>query len=347
MLILDTGSGVSVLDTGFARIAGLERSGSTVNVIGTRPSSVLMSSASRVALGGVTLTDVAVAALDFSAVQQRLGRDVVGTIGYELFTRYVVTVDFVAGLLTLSEPEGFEYTGKGFVIPVQLASRVPVAAAIIETRTRGEVPARLTLDLGSSGYVLKLSRSLVEARGLSSDTVSERGVLGIGVGGMVEGDLMRFPALRLGSVRIVRPSAALSQSIEGNFGRTAQTDGTVGMNLFRRTRVIIDYARARVILEPVDRLDVADSVDATGITLSITGAVVPMALVSHVVSGSAAANAGVMAGDELVAVDGRPTTSIPLTARRDLFRAVGARHRLTLRRNGSLIETVITQRELF
>ncbi len=175
-------------------------------------------------------------------------RDIHGTIGYDLFNRYVVTIDYEAHTITLLEPGAFTYTGSGTVVPVDLEHHLPVVGASIVTRTRGVIPVRLHLDLGSSTYAVRLSQRIVAAYGLSHDTVTVHGPFGVGVGSASEGELLRMPALKIGALTISRPSTALSHERDGPFGATAGTDGTIGEPILRRTRLTLDLPIALTLI---------------------------------------------------------------------------------------------------
>ena len=153
-----------------------------------------------------------------------------------------------------------EYTGGGAFLPLSREHRIPVLEAPIETRKVGALPARLHLDLGSSGYALRLATTFVRAHDLANDTTALHGLLGVGVGGVIEGELMRLPALSLGKFAIHRPSAALSNETGGAFGLSADADGAIGAPVWSRMHVILDYSRPRVILEPRGNLTLPDPV---------------------------------------------------------------------------------------
>ncbi len=344
-LILDTGTGIGLaLDSAFAQQAhvqlswhGAEANGRAVP-LGTVPT---------VRIGSAPLFDVGVVVVDIGALQSRVGHDIRGTIGYDLFDRYVVTIDYVARTITLAEPRAFTYAGSGSLVPVGLEHRLPVIGASLVTRTRGVVPLRLHLDLGSSTYAVRLSQRAVAAYGLSQDTVTVRGPFGVGVGGASEGDLLRMPALKIGTLTISRPSTALSRQMDGPFGATAGTDGTIGEPILRRTRLIVDYARSRVILEPRGRFDVPDTVDGSGLILASADSAGSAWRVLTVMAGSAGARAGVQAGDEVIGIDGQPAAALPYGRIRELLRADGVTRRVAVRRGGVTLDLPIALTEIF
>lgn len=346
LLILDSGSGVTTLDSTFAAEAGVSKDGPTVNVVGNTSSRTRLGTA-RLEVGGIILDKVLVAATGgLAAVRGSVGYDVHGTMGYELFAHCVTVVDYQHRTLTLIEPASFTYSGPGVAIPVTTSARVPVAEATLVTRQRGSVPVRLTLDLGSTGHALRIASRVVSAHDLAGDTASVVGVLGIGVGGVARGRLMRLPALELGGLTIARPSTALSLEREGAFGATAPTDGTVGAAVFKRARVIFDYSRKRVVFEPRERLDVPDSVDGSGLTIGTEAGTDRLIRVIFVVEGSAADAAGMRAGDVLLEVDGKPVAATSVASIRASWRAYGETRRVAVLRDGRRVEVAVTLRPI-
>jgi S1-C subfamily serine protease len=120
-------------------------------------------------------------------------------------------------------------------------------------------------------------------------------------------------------------------------------DGTVGAPVFRRTRMILDYARSRVIFEPGPGFADAYDGDLSGMILAAApgGAVT----VDYVIASSPAEQAGIAPGDDVLAVDGRPARADELDQIREAFARVGVQHRLTLRRGDAICTvTLITRR---
>jgi hypothetical protein len=341
-LILDSGSGALVLDSAFARIAGVEMSRFIhAKAEGSTTTSVEIGNARELRVGAATLVGVRVASVDFHDVRAKMGRDIQGAIGYDLFKRFVVVVDYEARTMTLEEPATFNYGGTGVVLPLTFAHDVPVVAATIMTRTKGSIPARLHLDLGSAAYALRLSNKFVTRHGIEKDTTTVTGPFGTGVGGAVEGLLLRLPQLRIGSLTVNRPSTAISRSTDGALGINAATDGTIGGPILRRARLILDYSRARAIFEPRSGFELADSVDASGLSLGSTDGDLGGVRVSYVVADGAGARAGVRVGDELKSVDGVSVASPNPQRAREMLRPSGTTRNLLLQRGNDTLTVQI------
>jgi hypothetical protein len=338
LLILDSGSGALVLDTIFARGAGVSWSRFIHGKAeGNTSSSIKIGQASEVRVGAATMTGVRVAGVDLQELRQKIGRDVEGTLGYELFANYVVTLDYQARTMTLENPATYSYRGTGTIIPLTFDQNLPVIAASIVTRNHGAIPARLHLDLGSATYAVRLASRFVKAHSIGEDTATITGVLGTGVGGTLQGQLLRLPQLKMGNLEINRPSTALSNAKEGVFGMNAATDGTIGSPVFRRSRLILDYSRSRAIIEPLANFSEPDPVDASGITLVRDASDSSTLRVAYVVPGSAGDAAGIRAGDVVESIDGLTSGQTKTQAVRELLRADGKTSHLVLRRGSETI----------
>jgi hypothetical protein len=207
----------------------------------------------------------------------------------------------------------------------------------IVTRTHGTIPARLHLDLGSATYAMRLASRFVTAHSIQDDTATVTGVLGTGVGGTLQGELLRLPELRIGNLSVNRPSTALSSAKDGVFGMNAATDGTIGVPVFRRSRLILDYAHSRAIIEPLAGFTEPDPIDASGLTLVRDAGDTSALRVSYVVPGSAGSDAGIRAGDVIESIDGVTSGASKTQAVREQLRADGKTSHVILQRGAETI----------
>jgi len=93
--------------------------------------------------------------------------------------------------------------------------------------------------------------------------------------------------------------------------------GNIGSGVLKRFTVTFDYAGRRIIFEPNARTAQADAYDRSGLWIN---AAEGGYRVDAVVAGSPAAQAGLSIGDLIVAVDGKPASTLPLADLRDLLR---------------------------
>jgi len=340
LLVLDSGSGSLVLDYAAAREAHIRTSSFGIPN-SRRPVGRMADSLN---LGAAVVHDAPIAVANMAAIQRHFGFDVRGTIGYDLFERYVVTVDYPAKTITIAEPAGYHPDSGVTSMPIRLVDGQPVVKASIETRGHGVLPVELTVDLGSSAYAIRLSRPFLARHPIESDTAAVPIQLGATVTGIEYGVLLRLPSVQIGDVRFLRPSVALSMQPDGVFGDEAPTDGTIGAGILRQTRVTFDYAHGKVHLARIAPAVAGDSVDASGLIFEHRDSANGRWFVQELVPDSPAEAAGLRIGDELTALDGKPVSSLGDV--RERLRQSGTTCVLVVRRGEATIQVVLQLRAL-
>jgi hypothetical protein len=293
---------------------------------------------------GVAVADMPVAFIPLAHVQPLVGRRFDGLLGQDFLGRFVIEIDYAARALRLHDPARFEYAGTGerlsFTSSMNL---VAVEATVVQP---GAAPAtgRFVLDTGGGEMAsLVLSAPFVTEHALRrpGQPVLSPAVGGHGAGGTVSADIGRVAELRLGAVALRDVLATFTRDSAGFFA-SAEFAGVIGNETLRRFRVFIDSARSEVILEPAAALDEPFHADASGLTLHAEGPDLEVARVASV-DGTPAAEAGVQAGDVLLAIDGRPVSKV--VAARDALREPG-RRALSIRRGAETLTLTIEARRL-
>src|SRR4030095_7097129 len=80
----------------------------------------------QVDLGGVSIDGMLFAAIDVGAFMARVEGidDVSGVVGFELFKRFPIKLDYQRSRATFYDPSKFTYAGDGVAVPVKLRGRV-------------------------------------------------------------------------------------------------------------------------------------------------------------------------------------------------------------------------------
>jgi hypothetical protein len=231
-----------------------------------------------------------------------------GLLGFEVFQRFVVTLDYAAGTLTLTRPEAHA-RGAGIEVPFRFDGTHPVVDGAIDG-----IAGTFSIDTGSRGS-LALHRPFVVEHGLEERLqAGSETVTGWGVGGPARGRLAGARTLRLGSVEIGGVLTELSTQEQGAF-TNRYLAGNVGGGVLERFTVTFDYPRRVMILEPNGRA--GDPPDRSGLWLNAADGAFR---VEAVAPGSGAAAAGLAVGDRIVAVEGRPVAELRLPDVRDRLR---------------------------
>jgi len=278
---------------------------------------------------GVTLNNQTFVVYPPDRPQSGLGRVVDGVIGYTLFNRYVVEIDYQSQVVNLYEPGAYQYAGAGESIPLSILSKVPFAAIKIPLEGRKPIEGKFIVDLGAGRFTLILNTPFVAANNLlaaAAKTFPEPGAMG--VGGEVKLLVGRLPRLQLGRFTLTDPVIHFAQDRKGAFA-SSDFSGVMGGKLLCRFKVIFDYAHKRMILEPNASLADRFEYDMSGIRLRAEGPDFKQQ-VAGVVENSPGSEAGIRAGDVISAIDGRPATEFSLSEIAKMFRQEGREYLLDI-----------------
>ena len=130
---------------------------------------------------------------------------------------------------------------------------------------------------------------------------------------------------------VVRLSKATS-GVEAN----PDQDGIIGGELLRRFKVTLDYSRQQLMLEPNTHFDEPIETDMSGADIIAEGPGFKIFRIRAVVPNSPAAEAGLVEGDVITAIDGRPAAGFTLDQINMMFKQAGSAYTLTIRRTSQL-----------
>ena len=274
------------------------------------------------------------------------GRVVDGVIGYTLFSRYVVELDYQAKVVNLYEPKTYQYTGSGESIPVRILSNVPFTRVKIPLDGRKPIEGEFIVDLGAARFTIIFNTPLVESNKLLAapqKTIKDPGAEG--VGGEVKLLVGRLPRLQLGGLTLTDPVVHFAQDRKGAFA-SSEFSGVIGGELLRRFKVIFDYAHKRMILEANESITEPFEYDMSGIRLRAEGEDFKTLKVRRVVENSPATEAGVREGDVIASINGRPATELSLLEISKMFRQEGKEYLLEIIRGAEKIQLTLKSRKL-
>lgn len=336
-LLFDSG-GENLLTPEAARRAGLAARGALEGRgVGEKSEDAGLVRVAKVELGAVSLSDQLFAVLPLSGLDAAEGRTVDGLVGYEVFQRFAVRIDYGRKAMTLTLADRFAPPAGVASIPFTFDDQTPQVEGEIDG-----IPGRFTLDTGSRTS-LTLHRPFAEAHRLAERYRPKVTLTtGWGIGGGVRAAVARAGMLKLGGVAIAAPVVEIPETERGSFaGRYLA--GNVGGALLRHFTVTFDYPHQRLYLEP-SGVAAPDGFDRAGLWLNRDG---DAFVVMDVAAGTPAAEADLAAGDRVTAVDGESAAGIALWQLREILRGrPGTRVRLTVRRGGEEREATVLLREL-
>jgi hypothetical protein len=260
-------------------------------------------------------------------------------VGFEIFKRFVVRIDYGRGRLILALPSAYREPPGTTWVPFRFKGRMPQVDGEVDG-----VAGAFDIDTGSRAS-LDLLAPFVEKHGLAEKYGAKlEATTGWGVGGPARARLARAQRLKLGTVEVRDVVTELSLQKKGAF-TDVYVAGNVGAGVLRRFVVTFDYGRQRIGFEPSSVPLPRDAFDRAGMWIN-RGAV--GFEVVDVVPGGPAGEAGIKAGDRITAVDGADPTRLSLSDLRLRLRtdAPGTRVRVKLFSGGTERETTIVLRDL-
>jgi hypothetical protein len=338
-LMCDTG-GANVVTPELAKELGLSSEGAFEGRgVGEKSEDIGVTKVEKLEIGDATIANqvfLVFALGPFAAVE---GAPQFGLVGYEVFKRFVATVDYEKKLMTLTLPSAFDYHGTGTVVPFTFNEHIPQVEGSLDG-----ISGKFDIDTGARGSVTILA-PFAEQHGLKEHYgATVAAVTGWGVGGPARGLVTRARTLRLGTLEVVGPVVDLSQQKKGSF-IDPYVAGNVGAGVLKRFNVTFDYGRQRLIFEPNANYARPDAYDRAGMWINRG----PEGFeVVDVVAGGPADAAGLKVGDRITAIGGTPAGQLSLPVVRERFRTepVGTTIKLAVRRDGKERNLKLVLRDL-
>ncbi|MEO5625866.1 MAG: aspartyl protease family protein [Dokdonella sp.] len=320
--LVDTG-GANLLTPASARKFGLASEGKLAGRgVGDEVVDVSFAHAKEVRIGGAVLEKPVFAVMDLGKLSAVEGVASDGLVGYEMFRRFGVRIDYAKHELVLAEQAKFSPPQGATVIPFDLADRIPIVQGTLDG-----VPVRLSVDTGSRVSLTLHSPFAREHALVAKYQAAPESVIGWGVGGPSRGRPARLGTLNLGDIAI---SGIAGDIYTGDKGAFASPDisGNLGGGVLKRFTVAFDYVAKRMYLAPNAQFGVPDEFDRSGLWVLGEGEALKVA---DVAKDSAAARAGLHADDRITTIGGEKVAAHTLPEWRQRLREWPAGTRLPLR----------------
>lgn len=338
--MLDSG-GANILTPEAAKSAGVESKGALEGGgVGKKSVSTGFGKVKNLTLDGkATLDNQIFGVLPLPGFGEVEGVRFDGLVGYEVFKRFVVRIDYAARTLTFMLPKNFKPADAGTAVPFVFLGRIPGVKGSIDG-----LGGEFEIDTGSRA-ALSLWAPFVKAHDLDSRyATTPATVVGWGVGGSASGRVTRGGTLMIGSVPVHDPVVELSTAKQGA-GADKYVAGNIGGEILKHFTVTFDYANQTMYLKPNEYYAAPMTYDRSG--MWINGGASGFA-VKSVMTGGPAEQAGLETGDVIIAVNGKPASGIALYDMRAMLRdeAPGTKVRLTVSRDGKTRSATLVLRRL-
>ena len=251
-MIFDTGASMTGIDEHFVKELGLTTTADKLKGKGTGGNfSGAYVKSSTLAVGDVQVSNQPLAAFKINTPP---GFDFDGVIGYDFIAAFVVEIDYQKKTMILHEPSRYVYRGRGDVIALDLSGRkTPLLRTVVAMSKGRSFIVNLELDTGADNAFL-LNSPIVKRERLRNLFGTARQDMARGAGGQQDRMVVRARSVKFGRITVQKPPVALTLERVGA-GAATDNGGTLGGEVLRRFKVVIDYPRARLILERNSNFD--------------------------------------------------------------------------------------------
>lgn len=351
--ILDTGVSTTILTDPHVPAARQLKTVRRVQISGAGEGASLAASVAlgaTIRMGDMTGYNQTVVVLDHDALalSEYVGVPVHGIFGYDIFSHFVVTIDFVAREIVLQQPGSYRYRPrKGEKYPIVVEDTKPYFDAVTVVADNRTVPLRLLIDTGA-GHALSLD--VHDRSQLRQPAKVVRAQLGRGLSGVINGNLGRVEKVKIGTVELSNILACFPDSVAygAKLVRRENRQGNIGCELLRRFRVTFNYPEKYMVLKPLRRqLREAFEHNMSGMEIIARGEDFRQFAIDRVLDGSPAALAGLEDGDELVSINNQLCRNMTIS---DIYKVLqrgdGREIVITAKRNGQLFITSFVLRRV-
>ena len=183
--VLDSGGGPGfIVDRRRAESLGLELRGRARSTgAGENYYDVTFANNIRIALGGVAFPPQTVRVISLSSLEPIAGRTLDGAIGFGLFSRYVVEIDYAARKVNFYEPQSYRYTGSGTRLPLMVEDNHFYVIAQVTMGGRATFEGKFMVDTGAGMITFVLNSPFVERHGVLGfvrNRILDRSLPGLG-----------------------------------------------------------------------------------------------------------------------------------------------------------------------
>lgn len=275
---------------------------------------------------------------DYLQLKNYLGTDVHGILGYELFRRFVVEIDYEERTLTLHEPLTYKPRKKYTPIPIHIEDTKPYLFADIKLKNGQVVHSKLMMDTGASHSVLL---DIGSHKKLELPEKRIRCNLGRGLGGIIEGYIGRVESLSIDGYTFHDLIGSFPDTTGfGEVFRSSGRQGTFGGGILSKFTVVIDYFQKKIYLRKNRDYNRTFEYNMSGIELMAIGEELNNYMVTHVREGSPADRAGVKLQDIILTINGLNTKDLTLGQINNIFRVKdGKKIKLKIQRMDETLKT--------
>ncbi|MEL1266333.1 retropepsin-like aspartic protease [Pseudoxanthomonas putridarboris] len=246
--VLDSGTGAILIDREVSRKLGLQEGDSTGDAAGagSEAKQLLPVTIANLVAGPLTFANVAGYAMELVHLSSSAQFPVDVLLGAPAFKYGAVSIDYANREITFGPSGSF---GKcATPVPLEVVHDVPVVEIELwPANDQPPVRLKVLVDLGTRHSALVLGGSFVRSevgKALVQGGISKQ--IGHGVGGQVQGTVVRVPEVRIGATSFGALDVSLTSNVPAFEGGVI--DGTLGVPLWRNGVITFDYPGRQICI---------------------------------------------------------------------------------------------------
>lgn len=284
---------------------------------------------------------------DFLEMRNLLGTEVQGILGYELFSRFVVKIDYSKKIITLYDPSHFKPRRSFKTIPMSIEDTKPYINAPLALNDKNSLNSKLFIDTGASHGLLLESDS--DER-IKIPEMSLHCNIGRGLGGDITGRVGRLNSLSIGEYTINNVLASFpypdSYSDSIKYGRVFR-NGTIGGSVLSRFNLIFDFPKEKIYFKKNSAFRKSFHFNMSGIIVQASGRYLDTYEIVNVTEGSPAHEVNLRRGDEIIRINNYFVRDINLDIINGILSSKNRKKiNLEVKRNGKVLRKQFRLRTL-
>jgi predicted aspartyl protease len=277
---------------------------------------------------------------DYLELRNYLGTDVHGILGYELFSRFVIKIDYQRKVMVIQNPEKFIPKRKFEMVPIKVEDTKPYIEAKVQMSDESSAMVKLLIDTGA-GHGLILEPDSGPAIKVPSNHINS--IIGRGLGGIITGQIGRIEMLELGNYKIPEvitnfpdPNSYMD-SIKNN--RTIFRNGAIGGEILSRFTVIFNLPYGKVYFKKNSAYKKKFYFNQSGLSLKAEGVSLRRFRIVDVRTNSAAEKADIKSGDVVLKINNISSGGLELNNINALLNSKpGKKISLEIERDGKIVK---------
>lgn len=297
---------------------------------------------------GITGTGHAMLVLekDYLELRNYLGAEVHGVLGYELFSRFVVVINYHEKVVELIDPLKFKPKRKFQTIPITIEDTKPfITTTVTSDKTKN---LKLLVDTGASHSLMLDPES---DKDIHIPDRNIKAIIGRALGGDITGKIGRVKEVHLNKFilhEVIANYPDPNSYMDTLKASSVYRNGSLGGEILSRFTVILDYSGGIMYLKKNQSFKKEFDYNLSGLTIKAKGSKLRVFEVIEVRKNSISEKADILAGDLIVSINGVPATNFNLNELTgELNSKAGKRLGLLIDRNGTKIKkTLVLEKEI-